>query len=261
MSTPPLSPARRTALTVGGVLGVLLIAWGAFAIVSLLAPETTTQRQLELDGSVRRLTVDVGNGDVTLRRVDGDAVQVRRTVQSGWREPRIEERAGSDGVVITADCPNFLTFECNVSYDIGVPDGFAIDLRASSGDLAVRGLSAESLRARVSSGDVELADVAGPIELEANSGSLTGQRLRTAALTAEVSSGEIALDFATPPRSVGVEASSGDVELTVPTGQGPYRVDTETSSGDEHVDVAVDPAAPRTIDARASSGDVSIQPR
>jgi hypothetical protein len=114
---------------------------------------------------------------------------------------RTGDRGGSDGsgAAITAHCPTLFARGCDIGYEIAVPRGFAVDLRASSGDLDIRGVTARNLRTEVSSGRTTLVDVAGPVEMRSSSGSITATRLSSADLTADVSSGSTSLDFAAAP--------------------------------------------------------------
>ncbi len=75
----------------------------------------------------------------------------------------------------------------------------------------------------------------------------------------ESSSGGVDLDFARAPQSVDSKASSGDVSIRIPSGQETYKVDTDTSSGDESATVKTDQTSTRTIKAETSSGDVTIE--
>jgi Putative adhesin len=59
-------------------------------------------------------------------------------------------------------------------------------------------------------------------------------------------------------RHLRVDTDSGDVDVTVPDVV--YSVLADTGSGDRDVTVRQDPAAPRTIQASASSGDVTVAP-
>ncbi len=253
----PLSQGRRTALVVGGIVAAGAIAWGVVAIISLLSGRTSATDQIVLTPQRSQLQVDVSSGDVTLHRGGGADVVVNRTTWSGLRSPETSEVSDPDGVRIAASCPGPFNWFCGVSYDIAVPDGFTVELVSSSGDQTVRDLTVQSLRVEASSGAVRLADVAGPVQVRTSSGDIAANGMRSDTLTVEASSGDVLLDFVAPPSRVDVEVSSGDVRIRLPDGV--YRVLTETSSGDERVDVPTDPAASRTVDARTSSGDVTIE--
>jgi DUF4097 and DUF4098 domain-containing protein YvlB len=74
---------------------------------------------------------------------------------------------------------------------------------------------------------------------------------------AESGSGDVDLRA---PRARSVRLRSGSGDVTALVAGAPYAVRAETGSGDEHVTVAIDPRAPRSIDARTGSGDVRLAP-
>jgi DUF4097 and DUF4098 domain-containing protein YvlB len=131
---------------------------------------------------------------------------------------------------------------------------------SSSGCVAVNGAEVESARVRVSSGDVDLADLRGPVTLEVASGEVTAERLDAPTSTASSSSGDLTLDFATPPSSVYVEACSGEVALAL-LADGRYRLEVETGAGEETVRVPSGAAASGTVRIETGSGDVDVRPR
>lgn len=256
LTRSPLSPGRRVALTIGGVAGATLIAWGGYTVLGLLAGETAAREHRVLSVERPSLTVELSSGDVTIRRGTGPDVVLDRTISYGLRQPRIEERSDADGVLIKADCPGFAGFLCEVSYEIAVPDGLTVQLVSTSGSQTVRDINTAGLRLQMSSGDAVLHGVSGPLEVRTSSGSVRAERLRSETVDVQVSSGDIELGFAAAPRRVDVEASSGDVEVGLPDDR--YRVITDTRSGEKRVDIAVDPAADRTVELRTSSGDVQV---
>lgn len=253
----PLSPGRRLVLLVGGVFGAALILWGGFGIYALVTPVTTMQHQIRLPVQQARLSLDVGSGDVVLRRGGGSEVVVDRTTRYRTTAPQVLERSDADGVRIEADCTwRPFNWDCGVSYDITLPDGFDLDLRTSSGSMTVRDLVVGRMQQEVSSGDVELIGVTGPVDVRVSSGTITAERLTSDDVHVEASSGDVELDFAVAPRKVVTDVSSGRVEIGLPAGT--YNVDAATSSGEERVDVPVDSTSDRLIQVRASSGDIDI---
>jgi hypothetical protein len=254
--------SRRLVLGLGVLASVAVVGVGAVGVVNATTPATTSEQALSFDPQAPRLVVELGSGDVALSRAAGDQVDVRRTVRSrGGSQPSLDEQSDPDGVRISAECSLWFGWGCEVDYEIAVPDGFTLDLRTSSGSVDAGGVTAATTTVSASSGDVELVDVTGPIVAEANSGSVTGERLDSPSVSAVASSGAVTLDFATTPGAVTVEASSGDVTLSLPATDGPYAVDVATSSGKEQISVPADPASPRRISVEASSGDVEVRTR
>jgi hypothetical protein len=253
-------PRRSRVGLVLGVLGIaVVLGTGGIVAARASVPGPATEEALAFDLQAPRLSVEVESGAVTLHRADGDRVEVLRTVRSRGVEPRLEERSTADGVRLAAECPWSFGASCSVDYDVRVPDGVALDVRTSSGDVSVGGLAARAVEVRVSSGEVRFADLGGPIVVEASSGDVVGERLDAPSFSAESSSGKVDVDFVNAPGEIEVVASSGDVEVALPPGS--YRVEAGTSSGDERIDVPVDPAAASAVRVEASSGDVDVRTR
>jgi hypothetical protein len=246
---------------VWGLLSLVVLVLVLLWLLNLLAPSTTESRTFSMGSGTSQLRVEVGSGSVRLTPAHGAALQVHRTVRHGWREPNIEERTDGSRAVIEASCPTFLGGRCSIHYEIAVPDGYAVELSTSSGDVHVSGLRTQSLRTSVSSGRTTLVDVGGPIDIRSSAGAVSATGLRSSRVTAEVSSGNTRLDFFSAPSDVSVSASSGDVTVQLPAVGNPYRVRATSSSGQQRVDVPVDPGSPRSVTVQASSGDIDVQPR
>jgi hypothetical protein len=262
MGQPVEARPRRgsRAARVLGVLGIaVVLGTGGIVAARAAAPGPATEETLAFDLQAPRLSVQVDSGAITLHRGDGDRVEVRRTVRSRGVQPHLEEESAPEGVRLAAECPWAFGASCTVDYDVRVPDGVALELRTSSGDVSVGGLATRAVDVRVSSGAVHLADLGGPVVVEASSGDVVGQRLDAPSFVATSSSGEVDLDFATAPGEVEIVASSGDVAVALPAG--PYRVEAEAGSGDERISVPVDAAAAGVVRVEVSSGDVDVRPR
>jgi len=243
------------------VVAVAALALAALWLLDRLGPMSSVQRSFTMGPGTTRLTVEVDTGSVRLTPSGGPEIRVQRTVRSRGLDPRIEERTDGSHAVIDASCPGFFVAGCEIRYDIAVPAGQEVELSASTGSLDVRDVEARFLRAAVSTGRTTLVDVDAPLEIRASTGDVTASGLRSRRVTAEVSTGSVDLDFATAPTDVSVTASSGDVRLQLPEAGNPYRVEVDTSSGAEHVDVPTDPRSPRSVAVSVSSGDVVIRPR
>ncbi|MGH3588183.1 MAG: DUF4097 family beta strand repeat-containing protein, partial [Pseudonocardia sp.] len=215
--------------------------------------------RLAFDLQQPRLTVEVGSGQVTLRRAEGDRVEVRRTVRSRGVEPTLDERSTPDGVTLVAQCPWAIGAQCSVDYDVQVPDGVALTVRTDSGGVSITGVTGRDVKVDVDDGEVRLTDVHGAVDVTADSGNVVGERLDVSSFAAETDSGAVTADFTRAPEKVEVVADSGDVELVLPAG--PYRVQVEAESGEERIEVPVDSTSPSSVRVDTDSGDVQLRPR
>jgi DUF4097 and DUF4098 domain-containing protein YvlB len=222
------------------------------------------------------------SGDVTIRA--GEEPSIKRTVHYRDEKPGKTYRV-RDGVLQLDTCDKP---DCWIEYEVTVPaettvsgqlDSGTADIsgvaeanvRASSGEINVKDV-AGTVNVEASSGEVTLADIGGPVVAKVESGNLDVNGVG-GDLTLEASSGEVeahGVDGAAQIRSesgnvvveltkvadVRVDASSGQVDVTVP--QGDYRVDTSTDGGNVDSDVVDDPSGQHRLDLHTDSGNITI---
>ncbi|TQN27831.1 putative adhesin [Haloactinospora alba] len=187
---------------------------------------TTSSGAVEVEGVEGDVRASASSGTVTVRDVTGDA----------------ELTASSGNVRATGVSGN-------------------LDLETSSGGINARpsGGGAETVRARSSSGSIDLREVRTEnLEVETSSGSADVAGEFT---TAEVrsGSGSISLEAGGAFDRVTADTGSGSVDMRVPDGA--YDVTGSTGSGSRDVDVDRDDDADSRIDATTGSGSVSISAR
>jgi len=241
MSTPTktrgLTPGRRATLVVGGLFAVALIAMGTWTAINALGT-TTEERHLTLTPTAGRLSIRT-DGDIEITTGSGSDVQITEKVRHSIGRPKLAETSTDDGVVLTGDCA-WYSSTCQVSFQVTVPAGLSVDATTSAGDITVHGTTS-SVRLSSSAGDIRA----------------TG--LRSESVDARSSAGDVELSFDGPPTSVTVHSSAGDVDVVLPPVDGSYRVEVDTSAGDQHVDVPVDPRSGRVVNATTSAGDVTVR--
>lgn len=268
----PLSPARRWVLGVGVVLSVVVIAWGALQLITILG-RTSEDRTATLPATGGQLVVSSSGGGIRIAVGEVSDIRVVAHVEYGLARPGLRQDSGPDGVYLDASCRWFDNL-CSVDYDITVPTGLAVRAESSGGSITVRGVSGDidarssggsitvadasgAVRARSSGGSVTVASATGDVDLDTSGGSVTGTGLRGDA-RAESSGGSVRLTFDAPPRSVQASSSGGRVEVRLPRVDGGYRVDATSSGGREVVEVPTDPTSERQIRVRSSGGDARV---
>ncbi|TDD15513.1 hypothetical protein E1218_31345 [Kribbella turkmenica] len=241
----------------GIAISVALILGGVYwALTGLTEDTRTSQDSYPVVGQA--LSIDVRSADVEVRSGDGSDVKIERRFERNvfGSDPK---ESYEDGRLQLRDTGcGFLSFGCDTNYVLTVPKDVKVTLESSSGDLKVSGLPAGA-DLKSSSGSIEVRNVGGALQMESSSGDLEAQGLTATTVSTQSSSGSVDLDFVDAPQSVEAESSSGDVTIRVPSGTEAYKVDSDTSSGDEVADIKVDPNATRTIKANTSSGDVTIE--
>lgn len=275
---------RPAALAVVAVAGVAALAVGVGGWTS----GGTQQQKQTFDQKISEVRLDTGSGDVEITAGGVDTVQVEQRYRKFWifkGKPKKIEVDGETLVLPDGSCG----WNCGVDFTVRVPEGTKITGQTASGTVSLRDVASVDLE--VQSGDVDISNVAGPVnvrsqsgtvdvdqvrgdlnihsqsgdisaddvigksEFRANSGTVDADNLR-GAVDAETSSGDISIDLSAPA-SVRAKASSGTVDLRVPDSA--YKVVTDTSSGEADAQIQNDPNAQFTLDASTSSGDISIE--
>ncbi|MBN8237163.1 DUF4097 family beta strand repeat protein [Halobacillus kuroshimensis] len=117
-----------------------------------------------------------------------------------------------------------------------------LTMQASSGDIRIEGLTAETIHIEASSGSVDMVDteIQKTLAVETSSGDVTGEAVTAGARTYKTKSGSIREEDADGGKTT-VDTTSGDLSLSgmqVLNG-----LEVETNSGDVHVSYAL--AAPQ----------------
>ncbi|MDA3644818.1 DUF4097 domain-containing protein [Saccharopolyspora indica] len=277
----------RVGLAIGGA--ALVLIGGA---VAFWGPLSTTQQRTDPVSGVDRVRLGDGSGSVAVRYEPGGRGEITQKVERwgaalwGGGDGEVEHRVEGGELVLANDCG----WNCSVSYEVTLPAQVPVEGELGSGGLIVVGMA--SVQAEVSSGSVELRDIAGPVgvrsssggvqvsgtdspvdvrsssgsieladlggrvEAEAGSGGITGTGLRGAEIVASSGSGSIELELTGPQRAE-VSTGSGGIDLVVPADR--YRVDTDAGSGGVDVQVPQDPSAAKRLTLSSGSGSISVR--
>jgi hypothetical protein len=270
-----LSAAQKVILAMGGVVALVLIAWGVLQLASFFG-RTTYQRELTLTPTAGRIHVDM-NGGISIQTGPGPEVRVTEQVHYGLRKPRLIESVTGEGVELTARCAPFIS-NCSVDAVLTVPAGLAVDAHSSGGDITASGLTgsvrldssgggvtASGLTGSVvlhsSGGDITASGLAGKVQLDSSGGGVRATGLTGRQVDARSSGGDVELVFDAAPDRVGADSSGGGVRIELPSVDSGYHVNADSSGGDTRTDVKTDPGSPRLIEAHSSGGDVRISGR
>jgi hypothetical protein len=264
-SEPP-KPAKglpRAFVALCIAIGAVIGAYCVLTLVSL-AMASTEHRTRTFATAVRHLQIETGSADVRVvgeRRGDVRVdMEIHRGMFRNGFQPRVAMRQHGQRLQLDSHCSLMAHVgvgDCGASFTVYVPRGTAVGVSAASGDVYVQGVE-HDVSVAASSGDVHVVDVAGTLRTTASSGDVHVAGYRGTQLVVQTDSGDVDVSAQRAPRRLRVDAGSGDVDLAVPNAV--YSLLVDTGSGDRSVTVRQDPAAPRTIQANTSSGDVSIAP-
>ncbi|MEU4196355.1 DUF4097 family beta strand repeat-containing protein [Kribbella sp. NPDC026611] len=241
----------------GIAISVALILGGLYwALTGLSDGEKSSADNYPVQGDA--LVIKNGSAELEIRAGDGPDMHVERQFERTALGHDPKEKYGDGKLELNSGGCGFLWFGCKTSYVLTVPKDLRLTIESSSGDVNLSGMPAGAT-IKASSGSIEVHDAGGPLTLESSSGDIDADGLTATSVTTKSSSGSVALDFTVAPQSVDSKSSSGDVSIRIPSGDESYQVDTKTSSGEESANVKVDPSSTRTLHAKTSSGDVTIE--
>jgi hypothetical protein len=252
------------------------------ALIALSSATLATTASAQRDDYTESRDANVSASGAKLIRVDARAGFLRVTGKPGINEVRIKGSAHSsekgwlediqleakregENVIVRVKIPEMRDnwgWGNNHRYldlTIEVPQGMAMDILDSSGDIDVRGVGA--LDIEDSSGEIELADISGAVHIDDSSGGIRLEHAR-GDVTVSDNSGDIELRDITGSVIID-EDSSGEIDVTDVTGTVRVRRD---SSGSIYVakvggDFVVDRDGSGEIEYRDVKGKVDVPVR
>jgi hypothetical protein len=250
---PAAAPARRSPVRLPGsarraspwwwlvagsallliVVTLVLVAWWA-------ATRETRNARSRVIGTLSAIELNLGDAPVQITGGASGAVEVRRTEEISFGHAPKVTRSVSGGVLrITSRCPETILGTCQSSFRVAVPDNVLVNVRTTSGRVAISGLNG-SARVATGSGAVSIGGFCG------------------FTLVVTSASGDISSAADCSPDRMELRSGSGDVRAVVPSGR--YRVDANSDAGTARVrgpTVADD--ASFTVQALSGSGDVTVE--
>jgi hypothetical protein len=223
-------------------ISALLVVGGAVALaIGAFASSQPRIVIYPVNGAVAGLTLDVGDGDVTVigggRR---DSVAVQRSERFSFgHAPEVQGRVEGATYLVRSRCPTTLLGPCAADHRVVVPDNVALDIRTTGGHVSLRGYRG-SARILTGSGAIDISGYCG------NS------------LDARADGGDITVEAACAPPRLSLRSGSGSIHAMLPPGR--YDLDAESTSGRESVrGLTPRPDAPYTVQVLSASGDVSVE--
>jgi Putative adhesin len=239
MTSLRATPGRLVALVIGLPLMLAGVSWGAFGFVGLLA-RTSEHHHASYAWSGGPISLALDSGDVQIRTSDTRAVEVDYTEHYELKRPAVHGTASSAGVALTGRCPTGIFAQnCSINYVISVPRQAALALRVGDGAISLTGVTAT-------------------VTAHTGDGAVNGTGLRSKDLQASVGDGGVRLQWAAAPQHVQASVGDGSVNVTVPTGSGPYAI-RQSGSGSSDIQVATSPSAPASMILHAGDGSVRVR--
>jgi len=268
------SPARPALLTIGGLIALGLTIGFPIHIGSWTIGRVHHDEHRVVPGPISSLQVDAGSGDVHIVAGSGPDVTIDSRAEGAFHVPKLRLDIQGTHVSVNGGCDAVTLGPCRTSIVMHVPPAVRVSVDGGSAELSASGMSAH-VRLHTASGDVTADGLTGGADLQTASGDVAGSNLagqvslkssscdvsaadlKSRRVAARTNSGDISLVFATAPDRVEALGHSGDMNVVVPPGSGPYDVVTDTNSGSTNAFPGSRDAR-RSIHVRTNSGDVNV---
>ena len=270
------APARnntlRTVLLVVGsiVLAIILITTVVRVAYSLNREDTSGTFTVE--ESFDQIDVRVSAADVDVEYAD--IAEARIKFDQGGTNLRLDRDVSGGVLTITVDHPGWGWWSWggdgwwgwgdNATLELTLPeamqeDELALGIDSSAGNLTVSG-DYGNVTVESTAGNVRMAGAAQSLEISTTAGNVNLRDLSvTGAFSSESTAGNGTFEFRTLPDSIDVQATAGDLRITLPRGS--YRIETDTTAGNVTQDVSSDQNADRVYRFETTAGNIEIDER
>lgn len=251
--------ARRWWRTIGLLLALASLLWGAFSVINVLAHEESVETSTYAASDVTRLDIASDTGSVTVVAGTGDSVLIRSEISRGLGTTEATERLTSGVLELRGRCRGPNAVWCSVDYVVEIPADRDVVIDASNGSVVVRGVMG-NVEIDNDNGRIEIDDVGGDLSVSNDNGSIVGRGLSSSTVRADDDNGRIDLSFDEAPDSVVASTSNGSIAVEVPDTDVAFAVDIQASNGSTENGVRTDPASSNTIELSTDNGSIVVRP-
>jgi hypothetical protein len=238
------------------VAGVVAIAVGAVLLVLNLT-DVGEETRTETFQEVTELVFDLQNSPMTIIGGGSDAT-VEVSVTTGLFDGDVTLQQSGGTLRLEQSCPLIIGWACRAAFTVTLPSEVEVSGSTSNGVVTAESLD-EPISVTTSNGAINVVDISGPAVLRTSNGDIIALGMSSQEVDASTNNGRVQLEFAESPGSVRAKSSNGAVVVFLPEDAPAYAVDASTSNGEVVTDVRTDPAAPNTIEAETSNGDITVR--
>lgn len=232
-----MTPGRWAVLAIGLPVLLVIIGWSGFSIVAAVG-RASFPVSFPLLARNHQVAVSTGGGDVTVRQAPAGQGHLGGTVQYSLFRPHVSHTVTAGGTSVSVDC-NAVVTNCGLNATVDVPTGTAVRLNSGGGNMDVSGIGSD-------------------VTLTSGGGDVSGTSLSAPAVTMDTGGGNVTLVFTTPPASLNITSSGGDVSVLLPRGSTRYDISSTTSGGDYGATVPTGSSPAHKITVNSGGGNVSI---
>jgi hypothetical protein len=240
------------------VLVVPGIAWGAYNVVTVLAHEERVETSTYPAAGLTSIDVHSAAGSVRIVGSERSTIDVRAEISEGLRSTGERQEVVGDQLQLRSSCPSIGSDWCRVDYEIAVPRGLAISIRANTGRVTVTDTTG-TVEIDNDDGTVELIGLSGAIRATTDNGGIRASDLTSSTVGVDTDNGSVSLEFAAAPTTVTATTDNGSVEVVVPADGEAYRLVISTDNGGQTAEIPTDPTSPRSITLGTDNGHVTAR--
>jgi hypothetical protein len=255
---PTRSPRARIGWTLAGLLlAIAIVPALTLSIVGSTAYQGLNSRERVFATPLSAVTVDVGNGNITVEHSAGRNTLVDTSGVHGLTYPTDDEHIIGHTLVIRSSCGAiFFNDRCSRSYVLHLPSGVAVNADSSQGNVDVN--DGGRVSAHSDEGDVTITGGSGYLQASSGQGNVTISRSTARSASVHSGQGDVVVEFVTSPKRLIASSGQGDVTIELPMGPNSYQVQANSGQGvvSDHVDN--NPASDRVVTASSGQGDVTV---
>ncbi|MBP1162288.1 hypothetical protein ABIC28_003213 [Rhodococcus sp. PvR044] len=166
---------------------------------------------------------------------------------------------GESGAAVDIVCPEGQFWRCSLGVTVAVPSRADVTAEGVAGSITMTDLHG-TVTATTTTGDVTIRRHHGPVRAQTAEGAVEIGAIAAPELSARTAYGSIRIDVDTPPDSVDVRNTIGDIEIGLPGGVAYHLETTVRDATAVTTAVAEDPASPHLVRIESSAGAVAVFP-
>jgi hypothetical protein len=237
-------------------------------------PQATLTRTITVSQPVTSVTVDTSGNPVRVMAGRVSRIEITEMFsydKQAGEPPAVTPSVSRGGLALNDSACS--SDGCGVGFSLVVPPGVAATVGTEGGPVAVTGTAGTvvdsgggpvtatgiggQLTVTTGGGPLEVHGLTGILHADTGGGPLSARDVTSIAAQATSEGGDVALAFAAAPESVNIDTGGGGATLLVPGG--PYALTADTGGGNESLQMAADPAAPRSITISTEGGELLIR--
>ncbi|MFE7754344.1 DUF4097 family beta strand repeat-containing protein [Streptomyces sp. NPDC057429] len=250
------SRTRTHALVATGAAALLLATLSGCGTGADDAP--VEKKAFAYDG--KALTIDSGNSTLDVVPADVEQIEVTRRVD-GWvvlgSGPDAVWKLEGDKLTLGVECSAMIS-NCDAHHQVKVPRGTALTVDSDNGTVTASGFGTP-LSLSSGNGDVVVRDASGSLELSTDNGTVLAERVSAASVVARSSNGEVELGFSGVPDLVDTVTDNGSITIGLPRSGGAYAVSASTDNGGVDIGVPRSETSGHVVKARSGNGEVTVR--